>query len=106
VKGSVPLELADEVVAVGVLVLVPVVLAELELELEVAELALGVDDGAGVVLGKVACDVDAGEVAVGVLLVNGSTYCWSPADVPVPDASALPLASSPSAASAAEQARI
>jgi len=106
VNGSVPLELADEVVGGGVLALVAEVPAELELELEVAELALEVDDGAGVVLGEVVGDVVVGELAVGVLVVNGSTYCWSPADVPVPDASALALASRPTAASAAKGARI
>jgi hypothetical protein len=41
-----------------------------------------------------------------VVLVSGSTYCWSPADVLVPDASAVAVTSKASSASAAEQARI
>jgi hypothetical protein len=39
-------------------------------------------------------------------VVSGSTYCWSPAEVPVPDASAVAASGRPSAVSATEQAKI
>lgn len=41
-----------------------------------------------------------------VVVPSGSTYCWSPAEVPVPDASAVAVTSGPTAANATEQRRI
>ena len=57
-------------------------------------------------LGAGADDVVDGVVDVAVLLLSGSVYCWSPADVPVPEASAVAVTSSATAASAAVQPRI
>lgn len=94
-------EPAEDVV-VGV-VAVLVVAGELELEVEVE---LEVDDGAWVVLGDVVACVVEVDVVVGVLVVSGSTYCWSPAEVPVPEASAVALIGNPITARAAVQARI
>jgi hypothetical protein len=58
-----------------------------------AELELAVGAGLEVVLEGVgeAEGVGAGVEGAGVVLVSGSTYCWSPAEVPVPPwASATP----------------
>jgi hypothetical protein len=41
-----------------------------------------------------------------VVPLNGSTYCWSPAEVLVPEASAVPVGSDAAAASATQQARM
>ena len=46
------------------------------------------------------------ELEVVVVLVSGSTYCWSPAEVLVPEASAVAVMSSASAASAEQQTRM
>jgi hypothetical protein len=95
VNGSVPLEagvaLDVDVVAVVVPAVVPALAVELDGDVELVE-------GGG------AADVCV--VAVLVVLLRGSTYCWSPAEVLVPDASALAVTSSPRAASATEQLRI
>jgi hypothetical protein len=96
VYGSVPLEacaaLPEDVVDDPALVVeLPEACDELE-ELPAELAALGVV--AVVVADRV------------VVFVSGSTYCWSPADVLVPAASAVAVTSSASSASAAEQARI
>lgn len=97
VNGSVPLALGasdDEVVVLGAVS--DVVLAEAGGVVVVA---------AGLLGAVVAGVVEAWELVV-VVAASGSMYCWSPADVPVPDASADAVRSSPSVASASEQARI
>ena len=97
VYGSVPLAVgasADEVVVVGAL---EVVLVEVDEAAVGAELLVA---GAGVVA------VPVGELLRVVVVASGSTYCWSPADVPVPCASAVGAPSEPKIASASKQARI
>lgn len=95
-KGSVPLVVGESPVDE---VFAGAVAAELVGVLEdevVDELVAG--DAGGVVEECV--------VVAGVVFVSGSTYCWSPAEVPVPEASAAAATSMPIDASAAEQARI
>ena len=91
--GESPAVVALVVVGAGEVVLAPVLGEELDAELALLELGAGVVEAGGAVV-------------VAVVVVSGSTYCWSPAEVPVPEASAVAVTSSPSTASAAEQARI
>jgi hypothetical protein len=72
----------------------PEPVAELALELEL-ELELGVEGDE---------DVDGGVLVV--VPASGSTYCWSPADVLVPEASAGAVGRSPEVARIAQQAKI
>jgi hypothetical protein len=113
VNGSVPLELfwelAVDAVAPAAEVEVGVVeeevgVAEAEAELGVTPLPLALDaapaaardDEGPEPLGEdVAGVVDGCAVLVPVEPLSGSTYCWSPAEVPVPWASALEPGTTP-----------
>jgi hypothetical protein len=122
VNGSVPLELLGELVP-GAEALAGA--AEVELGVAEGEVAVPLaldaavaarDDEGPEALGEdLAGVVDGRAVLVPVEPLRGSTYCWSPAEVPVPWASALEpgttpapeaLSTSETVTSAAEQPRI
>jgi hypothetical protein len=106
VNGSVPLEpfweLVLDVLAPAGVAEVEVGVAEAEvgvvplpLALDAAPAAAGDDEGPEALGEDVAGVVDGCAVLVPVEPLSGSTYCWSPAEVPVPWASAIEPGTTP-----------